>query len=61
MATTQQAIAYKANAARSTGPKTGGGKARVGGNALKHGLQSSIRLLLHGEDPPKSWTHWATL
>ena len=42
MATTQQAIAYKANAARSTGPKTGGGKARVGGNALKHGLQSSI-------------------
>ena len=47
----QQAIANKANAARSTGPKTGGGKAKVGGNALKHGLQSSTRLLLHDEDP----------
>jgi len=51
MATDQQTIANKANAARSTGPKTGGGKAKVGGNALKHGLQSSTRLLLHDEDP----------
>jgi len=47
----QQAMANKTNAARSTGPKTGGGKAKVGGNALKHGLQSSTRLLLHDEDP----------
>ena len=47
----QQAIANKINAARSTGPKTGGGKAKVGGNALKHGLQASTRLLLHDEDP----------
>ena len=45
MATNQQAIANKNNAAKSTGPKTGGG------NALKHGLQSSTRLLLHDEDP----------
>jgi len=51
MATDQQAIANKANAARSTGPKTGGGKAKVGGNALKHGLQASTRLLLHDENP----------
>ena len=51
MATDQQAIANKANAAKSTGPKTGGGKAKVGGNALKHGLQASTRLLLHDENP----------
>lgn len=51
MATNQQAIANKANAARSTGPKTGGGKAKVSGNALKHGLKSSTKLLLHDEDP----------
>ena len=60
MATNQQAIANKANVAKSTGPKTGGGKAKVGGNALKHGLQASTRLLLHDEDP-KTWTHCATL
>ena len=46
MATSQQAIANKANAARSTGPKTGGG------NALNPGLQSSTRLLLHDATPP---------
>ena len=51
MKTNQQAMANKNNAAKSTGPKTGGGKAKVGGNALKHGLQASTRLLLHDEDP----------
>jgi len=51
MASDQQTIANKANAAKSTGPKTGGGKAKVGGNALKHGLQASTRLLLHDENP----------
>ena len=54
MATNQQAIANKNNAARSTGPKTGGGKAKVGDNALKHGLQASTRLLLHDEDPSQA-------
>ena len=47
MATNQQAIANKANAAKSTGPKTGGG------NALKHGLQSSTMALLYDEDLPE--------
>ena len=32
-------------------PKTEAGKARASGNAFKHGLQSSTRLLLHDEDP----------
>ena len=54
MKTNQQAMANKNNAAKSTGPKTEGGKASVSGNALKHGLQSSTKLLLHDEDPPPS-------
>ena len=51
MATNQQAIANKNNAAKSTGPKTEGGKASVSGNALKHGLKASKMALLHDEDP----------
>ena len=47
MVTNQQAIANKNNTAKGTGPKTGGGKAKVNGNALKQGLQAPTRLLLH--------------
>jgi len=54
MATNQQAIANKNNAAKSTGPKTEDGKASVSGNALKHGLKSSAKLLLHDEAPPQA-------
>ena len=46
MATNQQAIANKNNAAKSTGPKTEDGKASVSGNALKHGLRVSRTTLL---------------
>jgi hypothetical protein len=37
--------ANRANAARSTGPRTAGGKARVRMNALRHGLASQAPLL----------------
>lgn len=38
MATEKQIAANRANAKRSTGPKTPSGKRRSSGNALKHGL-----------------------
>src|SRR5271157_6665797 len=38
MATAAQIEANRRNAQRSTGPKTDDGKARVGRNALKHGM-----------------------
>lgn len=42
--------ANRANAARSTGPRTPEGKARVSTNAVRHGLASHAALL-PGEDP----------
>ncbi|RXH25793.1 hypothetical protein XH99_02830 [Bradyrhizobium nanningense] len=41
MASIRQIKANRANAKRSTGPKTAGGKARSGQNALRHGLARS--------------------
>lgn len=50
MTTEKQAAANKANAKKSTGPKTAAGKAVVAGNAISHGILSS-RLFLEGESP----------
>jgi hypothetical protein len=50
MATVAQIRANRANAQRSTGPKTADGKAVVGANALRMGLRSA-RLFVEGEDP----------
>lgn len=40
-----QRQANRANALKSTGPRTAEGKARVAANALKHGLVSELRIL----------------
>lgn len=42
MTTERQRQANKRNAARSTGPRSAGGKSRASGNALKHGLTTSV-------------------
>ena len=49
-ASPKQRAANKANARRSTGPRTASGKARSGLNAVQHGLQGRFRLIA-GEDP----------
>ena len=49
MATDKQLQANKANAKRSTGPRTQGGKARSGLNSRKHGLTAK-KLLIAGEN-----------
>ena len=43
MSSEDRILANKRNAARSTGPITDAGKLRASGNALKHGLNVSIR------------------
>ena len=50
MPTQKQLIANRANAQRSTGPRTEAGKAASRGNALKHGL-TAAQVVIHGEDP----------
>jgi len=50
MTTGKQAAANKANAKKSTGPKTAAGKATVAGNAISHGILSK-RLFLEDESP----------
>lgn len=50
MTTPKQTAANKANAQKSTGPKTEAGKAVVAGNAISHGILSS-RLFLEDESP----------
>jgi hypothetical protein len=49
MSTPAQIEANRHNAARSTGPRTAGGKARSSRNALRHGLRSELPVL-PGED-----------
>ena len=47
---TPRQIANRANAKKSTGPKTAEGKAKSSLNALKHGLRAEL-LILPNEDP----------
>ena len=47
---TPRQIANRANAKKSTGPKTAEGKAKASLNALKHGLRAE-QLILPNEDP----------
>jgi hypothetical protein len=49
--TSARALASRRNGARSRGPKTAAGKARVAKNALKHGLSARRLVLLDDEDP----------
>lgn len=50
MSTDKQLRANRANAARSTGPRTDGGKAISRYNALKHGL-AGAKVVMPGENP----------
>jgi hypothetical protein len=50
MASEQQIAANRANAKRSTGPKTNVGKAQSCKNAWKHGLTATT-LVINGENP----------
>ncbi len=50
MTSAAQVAANRANAQKSTGPKTPEGKQIVSQNAIKHGLLSE-RILVSGEDP----------
>ena len=50
MATNNQITANRRNARKSTGPRKTAGKARSGGNVLKHGL-TATRVVLFDEDP----------
>jgi hypothetical protein len=52
MATERQILANRANALKSTGPKSAEGKARVSRNAVRHGLRSS-RAVLQAEEEPQ--------
>src|SRR5688572_26986208 len=48
-ATEKRVVANRANASKSTGPRTAAGKARSRFNALRHGLCARV-ILLPGED-----------
>src|SRR3974377_719560 len=50
MASEQQIVANRANAKRSTGPKTNAGKAQSWKNAWKNGLTAKA-LVINGENP----------
>ena len=51
MASERQIAANKANAKRSTGPRTPAGKSRSRRSAVKHGLTSKTVAVLFDEDP----------
>jgi len=50
MATPAQITANRANAQKSTGPRTGAGKSASRFNALRHGLDAKS-VIIPGEDP----------
>jgi hypothetical protein len=58
MSTPAQAIASRANGARSHGPVTEEGKAKSSQNALRHGMRSTA-VVLPGEDPEQYARHQA--
>ena len=60
MATNQQIAANRANAQKSTGPKTPEGRAAVSLNSLKHGL-SAKTIVVMGEDPKEFEALWESL
>jgi hypothetical protein len=64
MASEKQSLANRANAKRSTGPKTPAGKALSRMNACKHGLTAQ-NIVIRDEDPKKFdslraelWDEW---
>jgi hypothetical protein len=56
MASERQIAANRANAKRSTGPKTAAGKLRSSRNALKHGLSASGFLPMDDSARPLGYT-----
>ena len=50
MATEAQVVANRLNAQKSTGPRTGVGKAKASQNAVRHGLLAQ-QAVIRGEDP----------
>jgi hypothetical protein len=58
MTTTAQIESNRRNAQRSTGPRSGAGKARASKNALTHGLRSNLPVI-PGESPDEWEAHLA--